>query len=267
MPDRPTKHDGDDSGFSNAQTQIEDHAPARISGEDLSPSEDEIRNELRRIVESREFQKSGRSQQFLHHVVACALRGDVRRLKESVIGLEVFGRVPGYDTGGDSTVRVRANDVRRRLLAYYQRVGNRARVRIELPPGSYAPKFCRVQSVPAPPASGVAARQRLVACRFPPLEDARLRQLHDLSATLRADAGSEFTLGTRDASPKTGCTPGSPRLSAPDGSGTPAYQRLYSLLIPLVQAMNGDCGYIGTVTTGDVPAVKTIAVEIGRAHV
>jgi hypothetical protein len=175
--------------------------------EDPPPSNAEVESEVRCILEGSEFRRSKRSQQFLHHIVDCALAGDVERIKESVIGLELFGRAPGYNTGGDATVRVRACDVRRRLLAYYQRVGASARVRIELPPGSYMPRFGRLPAVPASPSQDANARQQIAARPFLALEEASLRQRNNLAARLNADAPGEYAALAGDARPPLESTP------------------------------------------------------------
>jgi PAS domain S-box-containing protein len=107
----------------------------------MEPSKEQIQSELQRILTSGEFRRSGRSQQFLAHVVDSALRGDAMFLKESTLGSVLFGREPGYDAASDPSVRVRASDVRKRLLAYYHSAGAGDPVKIELSPGSYVPKF------------------------------------------------------------------------------------------------------------------------------
>ncbi len=83
-------------------------------------------------------------------MVEHALAGDVAALKERVIGVEVFGRQLEYDTSTDSVVRVRANELRKRLAQYYERHAAADMVRIELPPGSYVPQFSWLS--PAAPA-------------------------------------------------------------------------------------------------------------------
>lgn len=55
--------------------------------------------------------------------------------------MSLFGRVATYDTGSDATVRVRANDVRKRLNAYNEAHGDSDMSCLELPPGSYVPRF------------------------------------------------------------------------------------------------------------------------------
>jgi hypothetical protein len=64
-------------------------------------------------------------------------------LKERVIGVEMFGRSPSYDTGDDAIVRVTASDVRRRLLQHYGKYGAISEFRIVLPLGSYIPEIIR----------------------------------------------------------------------------------------------------------------------------
>ena len=68
------------------------------------------------IVEGKAFRGSPRSRQFLSYVVEQAIAGNVDSLKERVIGAELFGRPPAYETGEDAIVRVTASDVRKRLL-------------------------------------------------------------------------------------------------------------------------------------------------------
>jgi hypothetical protein len=82
----------------------------------------------------------------LEYAVAHTLAGDWELLKERAIGERVFGRPPDYDTGQDSIVRVKANEVRRRLAQYYDLHPN-APLRIGLPSGSYVVQF---QEAPAP---------------------------------------------------------------------------------------------------------------------
>jgi len=99
----------------------------------------EVRHHLSRILESPSFQGSKRCQDFLQYVVDRALDGQFDALKERVIGAEVFGRPAGYETSGDAIVRVKANEVRKRLAQYYQDTGAADPIRIELPAGSYVP--------------------------------------------------------------------------------------------------------------------------------
>jgi hypothetical protein len=67
--------------------------------------------------------------------------GDGKRLKESLIGVEVYGRSPDYDSKVDSTVRSEVARLRARLSKYYSSEGALDVVVIDLPKGSYAPSF------------------------------------------------------------------------------------------------------------------------------
>lgn len=100
-----------------------------------------IRAHLIEILNGAAFRGSRRSQEFLTHVVECALAGQWERLKERSLGIDVFSRDASYDTGGDSIVRVTASDVRKRLMHYYSECARAPAFRIEIPAGSYIPEF------------------------------------------------------------------------------------------------------------------------------
>ena len=100
-----------------------------------------IRDHLEEILSSGAFVGSKRSRDFLQLIVERALAGQFDSLKERVIGAEMFGRPIGYDTANDAVVRVKATEVRRKLAQFYNESAKPAKVRIELPPGSYVPRF------------------------------------------------------------------------------------------------------------------------------
>ncbi|GIU77133.1 MAG: hypothetical protein KatS3mg005_0371 [Bryobacteraceae bacterium] len=116
------------------------------------PPADEIRAELARILESAAFRTSKRCQEFLTFVVQHTLEGKTDRLKERSIGVELFGRDASYDTHEDPIVRVKANEVRKRLAMYYKEEGAAAPFRIELPPGGYVAAILPLETQPAPAA-------------------------------------------------------------------------------------------------------------------
>lgn len=102
-----------------------------------------LRLHLKEIVEGSVFKGSHRSSQFLQYIVDQAIACNFESLKERVIGVELFGRAPSYDTGEDAIVRVTASDVRRRLLQHYGKYGSSSPYRISLPLGSYIPEIAR----------------------------------------------------------------------------------------------------------------------------
>ena len=74
-------------------------------------------------------------------------RGD--RLKEYLVGVDVFGKDVNFDPRMDPIVRVQARRLRIRLASYYQDEGHSDQVIIELPKGGYAPVFRSSEAVPA----------------------------------------------------------------------------------------------------------------------
>ena len=108
---------------------------------DADDSGAQIREELRKILESDAFKGGKRAQDFLQRVVEHALAGRLDNLRERMLGVEMFGRRVDYDTANDAVVRVKATEVRRRLGQYYQGLQSPVSIRIQLPPGSYVPQF------------------------------------------------------------------------------------------------------------------------------
>ncbi len=82
-------------------------------------------------------------------MVEHAVAGRFEMLKERTIAVELFGRDPSYDNAADSIVRVKANEVRKRLAQYYQGSGEKEGFQIHLPPGSYVPQFQDEAALPA----------------------------------------------------------------------------------------------------------------------
>jgi hypothetical protein len=119
------------------------HADEARSTNPDPPRPEEIAEQLRAVLASPTFSGSKRCQQFLEYVCEKSLAGETGALKERSIALDVFGR--HLDEEGhaeDTIVRVSAREVRKRLAQYYVTPeGSASAVLIELPSGSYAPKF------------------------------------------------------------------------------------------------------------------------------
>ncbi len=96
-----------------------------------------IREQLNRILQSALFVQSDRQSRFLKYIVEATLAGDAERLKQFLIGLEVFDRDESFDPVVDSIVRVEAGRLRSKLREYYIEVGQNDRILIELPKGGY----------------------------------------------------------------------------------------------------------------------------------
>jgi hypothetical protein len=130
----------------------------------LSPIE--VRKAVDRIVSSAEFRTSKRCQEFLRFVVEQSLDGRQPRVKERTIGIAVFGRDPGYDTHDDAIVRVKANEIRKKLALYYGGEGAGEALRIDIPAGSYIAEFSAPHEAPAPPAPAPAIPRRRSLSRW-----------------------------------------------------------------------------------------------------
>ncbi len=103
--------------------------------------EQEIRNQVSRILESPLFIQSDRLGRFLRFTVETTLAGEAGSVKEYLIGTEVYERKPSYHPGEDSIVRSEARRLRRKLKEYYESDGQDDPVLIYYRPGSYVPVF------------------------------------------------------------------------------------------------------------------------------
>lgn len=113
------------------------------------PSAEAVREELQRILAGRTFANAARARRFLTYIVEETLVGRQEGIKELVLGTEVFDRPSDFDPRLDTIVRVEAGKLRKRLDEHYQTEGAAASVRIEVPKGSYVPRFQSIE--PAAP--------------------------------------------------------------------------------------------------------------------
>ena len=96
---------------------------------------------LQEILNSASFRSSKQCQALLRYIVANTLAHHEELLRERVIGVQVFGRAPDYDTGNDPIVRSRAAEVRKRLAQHYLHGDSPVPLRIDIPSGSYRATF------------------------------------------------------------------------------------------------------------------------------
>src|SRR5579863_5360909 len=120
----------------------------------------EIRSQLDKILRSRAFIQSHRIRRFLQFIVEESLLGQPHRLKEYLIGLEVFDRRDAFDPRVDSIVRVEARRLRHKLEEYYRSEGREDVIRITLRKGSYVPIF---EPRTTAPSLGVLEQRRAIA--------------------------------------------------------------------------------------------------------
>src|SRR5436189_5527613 len=104
-----------------------------------------VHTQLEKILSSAGFARNERLSGFLRFVVEQELSGRGDELKESVIGVECFGRPAGYDVRQDSVVRNEAGKLRSRLAEYYVGEGAADELIIDLPKGAYKPVFRQIE--------------------------------------------------------------------------------------------------------------------------
>ncbi|HEV8133014.1 MAG TPA: hypothetical protein VGQ81_17325 [Acidobacteriota bacterium] len=113
-------------------------------------SAEAVRSELETILSSPGFARSERLSRFLRFAVEKTLQGEGDRLKEYLLGVEVFDKGESYDTRIDPIVRVEAARLRSKLKDYYLTDGRSDTVLIDFDKGSYIPVFQRGRPVQSP---------------------------------------------------------------------------------------------------------------------
>jgi Tol biopolymer transport system component len=117
--------------------------PTETGASDLSDAA--VRAQLDSILASAVFSRSPHLRRFLAFIVEQSLAGQGRRLKESVLAHELYGKGTDFDGGNDPVVRVDARRLRDKLREFYD--GRCDPIVISLPKGSYVPLF-EARSVP-----------------------------------------------------------------------------------------------------------------------
>jgi serine/threonine-protein kinase len=110
-------------------------------------SDESALGQLNRILSSKAFRQADRLKRFLSFVVTETISGRGDRLKEFVVGVEVFGKDTSFDPRNDPIVRVQARRLRAQLARYYREEGQEEELVIEMPKGGYAPVFRPLKSV------------------------------------------------------------------------------------------------------------------------
>lgn len=120
------------------------------STQPISLSLFEKREELRRVLQSRQFAGAPKKSRFLEFVAEQTFLGNGDKLNEYLIGVEVYDRGSDFDPQKDPIVRVQAHEIRRSLRKYYQENLSDSVLRIDLPAGHYVPAFSRSSALGAP---------------------------------------------------------------------------------------------------------------------
>lgn len=102
----------------------------------------EIGESLEKVLRSALFKDALQLQSLLRYIVENSIQGHDDALKERIIGINVFGRKPDYETADDPIVRSRVGQLRRRLEQFYENGESQGSlVQIVIPHGTYRPTF------------------------------------------------------------------------------------------------------------------------------
>ena len=105
------------------------------------------RRELETVLRSGIFDRAPNLELVLTYVCGKYFDGAASQIKEYSIAVDALGRPAEFDQKRDSIVRVEAHRLRKRLRDYYETEGVANPVRIEIPPGQYAPRFVPQPSI------------------------------------------------------------------------------------------------------------------------
>jgi tetratricopeptide (TPR) repeat protein len=108
----------------------------------------EIRSQLEKIFAGPELENSPRLVELLNYIGEEYLAGRADRIKGFTIGQAVYTADLNFDPESNSIVRVEMGRLRRRLAEYYLSSGRTDPIVVDIPKGSYAPRFALNPKVP-----------------------------------------------------------------------------------------------------------------------
>ena len=110
----------------------------------LNVGDNEKRAAMEEVLQSATFLRANQVKNFLRYICEMELAGRASALHEYLIAVEAMGLPSSYSTDDDSSVRRRAYALRQKLERVYASELTQAKVRIEVPKGSYVPRFVQV---------------------------------------------------------------------------------------------------------------------------
>jgi hypothetical protein len=117
-------------------------------------NEEQARVALEEVLSSETFARSDQMRSFLRFVCERTLAGHGKEINEYTVAVEALGKPAEFVPGEDSSVRRSAYELRQKLQKYYEMERPDAAVRIELPKGSYTPRFSAPVAKPPQPRAG-----------------------------------------------------------------------------------------------------------------
>jgi TolB-like protein len=118
-------------------------SPAGRLQESAEISNEEILEQLSRMLSDDLFMRSERLSRFLRFIVEQTLAGRACDLNQYAVGLAVFDKTPSFDPNIDPIVRVEAGRLRAKLREYHATSGLADPIRIGMTKSGYVPIFKR----------------------------------------------------------------------------------------------------------------------------
>ncbi len=106
---------------------------------------EEIKVQLKKILESPKFLSSQRLSRFLEYVIIEFCSNQAENIKAYNIAIAVFDRETDFDPQVDPIVRIYAGRLRLALSEYYANSKNNS-IQLAIPKGSYKPEFSKIKS-------------------------------------------------------------------------------------------------------------------------
>jgi hypothetical protein len=125
------------------------------NSEPAALTEEEKHAALGAVLKSQTFSRSEQLRSFLAFICEMEMAGRGPELTEYMIGVQALGRRDDFSPTEDSSVRTRAHELRQRLQKFYALERPDVRLRIELPKGSYTPRYVPLEPVGAGPPAGL----------------------------------------------------------------------------------------------------------------
>jgi hypothetical protein len=132
---------------------VDDHLPS---------SPEQARHAVEEVLASATLARSDQLRSFLRYVCERTLAGNGKEINEYSVAVEALGKPADFSPSADSSVRRTAYELRQKLHKYYESEQLHPHVRIELPKGSYAPKFTVVAEAAVPETAAPAPVQHAV---------------------------------------------------------------------------------------------------------
>ncbi len=101
----------------------------------------QARSALEAVLASDTLARSEQLRSFLRYVGEKTLSGEGNEINEYSVAVEALGKGSEFSPAEDSSVRTRAYELRQKLQKYYEKECPEAPIRVELPKGSYTPRF------------------------------------------------------------------------------------------------------------------------------